>query len=98
MTIEKIKELKRDIVVYKMESAGVELENTFSNSYVIETLSFDNDAILYTCDTYMNDGESDAYCAVILYNDVNEFLKTSYSDIIKRINEANYYNTIEKEC
>lgn len=98
MTIEKIKELKRDIIVYKMDTAEIELENTFSNSYVVETLSYDNDLILYTCDTYMNNGESDTCCAVILYNDVNDFLKALPKDIIKRINEACYYNTIEKEC
>ena len=97
MTVENIKELKRNIVVYGMETSGIEVENNFSNSYVVENLVFDNDMILYNCNTYRHDGENDTQCTAIIYNDVNEFLKTPCMEIISKINVVVFYNTVEVE-
>lgn len=97
MTKHNIKELKKDIVIYDIKTSGIEVEFTCDNFYRIENLICDNDMIIYANQTFMCNGENDTQCYVILYDNIIDFLKASCKDIIKKINEASYYNTIEVE-
>ena len=97
MTANNIKELKKDIIIYDMKTSGIEVEFAYSNFYRIEHLVCDNGMIIYAHQTFMCNDENDTQCYVILYDNIIDFLKASCKDIIKKINEASYYNTIEVE-
>lgn len=88
MTVENIKELKRDIVngfTYRC----IEEENTVNGIYTIEYLICENGKIIYSCDTI------DTYAIFILYDNVEEFLKKTCIRILADINVGCFYNTFE---
>lgn len=96
MKNETIKELKSDIIRYGEIFAECEDQEFPENIIRTENLSVTRDGgILYSCyEIDMDDGKESSG-AVIIYDSVEEFLKTPIKEIIKRINEAHYYNVRE---
>lgn len=78
---ETIKEMKRDII-----NGYLYTEVEFTDSEVDSALVYEDGKILYyTYKEYL-----DGYVSAIIY-DRDEFLKDKIENIIKRINETNFY-------
>ena len=88
MTIENIKELKRDIV-NGFKYISIQEENTVNDVYTVEYLIYEKGKIIYSCDNI------DTYAIFTLCDNVDDFLKKPCIKILAEINEGCYYNTFE---
>lgn len=84
--VEEIKSAIREGYAYYEASR----ESHPDDYYLDETLILENGKILYYAKRMGNDEIQEGGC--VIYSDTKEFLKTPVDEIIKRINEAYYYN------
>lgn len=80
---ELIKELKRDIICLSPSYWSLSSGN--------EELIKEGETIIYCADNL------DSYAAGVLSEDIETFLKTPVKELINKINEIVYYQTIERE-
>ena len=94
---DKIKELKRDIINgYTYDDLELETHDLNEIQYRCENLILENGKIIYSCYESRTDG-TEYEGTVIIYYNINEFLKAKIKDIVTMINSAYFYNIREVE-
>lgn len=89
MTAEAIKEFKRGLIYYKPSYWEQEEEN--SSPYSQDTLSYDRGKITY------GHSEEKSFCVGVLFDSLEEFLRTPVKEIQNRMNAFRYYNSVVLE-
>lgn len=89
MRAEAIKEFKRGLIYYKPPYWEQEEEN--SSPYYQDTLSYDRGKI-----TYGHSVEK-SFCVGVLFDSLEEFLRTPVKEIQNRMNAFCYYNSVVLE-
>lgn len=97
MTVEAIKEMKRDIINgFEYRDIEVESHDVGDIQYRCENLIYEQGKIRYYCRQYYKNGTADSGGAIICESK-EEFLKSPIKEIINQINASYFYNVREVE-
>lgn len=87
MTIENIKDIKKDLI--NGYEFGFETENTDNDVYTIENVIIENDNVLYHITTYI---KGQIFSNTSIISSKKDFLKMSIKDIVNNMNLINFYS------